>query len=57
MNETDEATKKMVLAEAEVMSKVDHPNVLKVIKYGEGMFKSNTGSKEKKMCFIALELC
>ena len=57
MNETDEATKKMVLAEAEVMSKVDHPNVLKVIKYGEGIFKSNTGSKEKKMCFIALELC
>ena len=57
MNDTDEATKKMVLAEAQVMSNVDHGNVLKVLKFGEGTYKQSNGGKEKRMCYIALELC
>ena len=57
MNLTDEDTKKMVLAEAETMSSVDHENVLKVVKYGFGEYRSNQVGKTKSLCYVALDLC
>jgi len=41
--------------EIDVMSKLDHPNVVKQIIYGDGTHKKKSKSKQVK--FIALEIC
>ena len=55
MKTNSEASKAMVKKEGDKMSLVDHPNVLKVISYGEGKFKSPSG-KEQTWIYLVLEL-
>jgi len=56
MNVPDDEHKKMLMDEVKAASAVNHPNLLSIRDYGEGV-KVNTRGETKKVLFIVLELC
>ena len=57
MKNLDPIIIKEVENEVSVMTLVNHPNVLKIVKYGEGQYVSRGGGKKYNAFYIALELC
>ena len=47
--------KKLLLSEVEAMSKIQHPNIVNVIRYGTETYEKTSG-KSKEALIIVLEL-
>jgi serine/threonine protein kinase len=56
MNVVDISHQQMLLDEVKAASAVQHPNLLSMKDYGEGV-KTNTRGETKAVLYIVLELC
>ena len=56
MKTNNDKDRVMVEKEGLVMSKIDHPNVLKVISYGECVYQCASTKKKGKWLYLVLEL-